>query len=454
MTPGETYHVRAYATNKKGTAYGKDLTFTEGSLPPTVSTTPPSHITATTAESGGNVTDDGGASVTARGVCWSQSANPTTDDDHTSDGIGTGTFTSDIKGLTPGATYHVRAYAANSKGTAYGKDLTFDSGAVAPTVTTTPATHITATTAESGGNVTDDGGASVTARGVCWSQSANPTTDDDHTSDGTGTGAFTSDITGLAAGASYHVRAYATNKHGTDYGKDLVFKEGALIPTTTTSMVSHITDRTARSGGNVTDDGGASVTARGVCWSKSRNPTIADSHTSDGDGTGSFTSELSGLSSGTDYHIRAYATNTTGTGYGDDLSFTTTAPTPTINGFSPPEGTDGTAVVITGENFSGTTAVRFGGTNARDFVVDSQENSNSAVNQSLRASSLDRITAHVGDGSTGYITVIAARGTASSAEKFIYSTTPIPALDRWGVIGLLLLLTGMGIAAIRKKRSI
>jgi len=92
---------------------------------PAVTTAPPSGLTATTATSGGSVTADGGATVTARGVCWSTSANPTTADAHTEDGIGTGVFTSSITGLTPGTTYHVRAYATNRAGTAYGEDLTF-----------------------------------------------------------------------------------------------------------------------------------------------------------------------------------------------------------------------------------------------------------------------------------------------------------------------------------------
>jgi len=93
----------------------------------------------------------------------------------------------------------------------------------APTVTTTAISSITANSASSGGNVTADGGASVTARGVCWSTSANPTTSNSKTSDSTGTGSFTSSITGLSPGTTYHVRAYATNNVGTTYGSDLTF---------------------------------------------------------------------------------------------------------------------------------------------------------------------------------------------------------------------------------------
>jgi hypothetical protein len=87
-------------------------------------------MTETSATGGGTVTADGGALVTSRGICWSTSADPTTADSHTSDGTGTGTFVSALSGLTPGTTYHVRAYAVNSAGTAYGDDLTFSTVAL------------------------------------------------------------------------------------------------------------------------------------------------------------------------------------------------------------------------------------------------------------------------------------------------------------------------------------
>ena len=125
LSPGTTYHVRAYATNSAGTGYGSDIAFTTSTAVPTVTTTAVSSITATSASSGGNVTLENGASVTARGVCWGTSGSPTIVDSHTSDGTGTGTFTSAITGLSPGATYEVRAYATNSAGTAYGSGVGF-----------------------------------------------------------------------------------------------------------------------------------------------------------------------------------------------------------------------------------------------------------------------------------------------------------------------------------------
>jgi hypothetical protein len=101
--------------------------------PPTViSTTPVTNITANSALSGGTITSDGGAPVTARGVCWSTAPNPTILDTHTSDGAGMGTFVSLMNSLMPSTTYHVRAYATNLAGTAYGNELVFSTLALVP----------------------------------------------------------------------------------------------------------------------------------------------------------------------------------------------------------------------------------------------------------------------------------------------------------------------------------
>jgi len=105
---------------------------------------------------------------------------------------------------------------------------------------------------------------------------------------------------------------------------------GPTAPTVSTAAVDAITQTTAACGGSVTSDGGATVTARGVCWSTNATPSLTDSITNDGTGTGNFTSSLSGLTAGTTYYVRAYATNSAGTGYGGAESFTTTAAPTTV----------------------------------------------------------------------------------------------------------------------------
>ena len=306
-------------------------------LLPTVTTVAATSITANTALSGGNATTGAGPSITARGVCWGTATNPGITGNHTVNGSGPGTFASPITGLTANTTYYVRAYATNMVGTSYGNEISFTtttSTTALPTVTTTAITAITMTTASGGGNVTADGGAAVTARGICWSTTVNPTIAlATKTTNGSGMGIFTSAITGLTAATIYHVRAYATNSVGTSYGGDSVFTTPPIstIPTITTTAISAITNTTASSGGTITTDGGAAVTARGVCWSTTPNPTIAlPTKTTDGTGIGTFTSAITGLTASTTYHVRAYATNSMGTAYGSDVSFNTTSSTPDV----------------------------------------------------------------------------------------------------------------------------
>jgi uncharacterized protein (TIGR02145 family) len=98
------------------------------------------------------------------------------------------------------------------------------------------------------------------------------------------------------------------------------------LPTVTTSGTSSVTSTGANTGGQVTASGGGTITARGVVYGTSSSPTLAGSFTYNGNETGSFTSTLSGLNPSTTYHIRAYATNTLGTAYGNQVSFTTSAP--------------------------------------------------------------------------------------------------------------------------------
>jgi hypothetical protein len=212
-----------------------------------------------------------------------------------------------------------------TKDSSYTFELTPTGLPTVPTVITTYVSFITMTTAISSINVTSDGGASVIARGTCWSLLPNPTTADSHTTNGEGTGYFISNLSGLTASTTYYARGYATNSIGTAYGNQIEFQTLGT-PTVTTAQVTNIGATYVISGGNVLSDGGAAVIARGVCWGTSSNPTISDSHTFDGNETGIFISEVIGLTPNSSYYIRAYATNSEGTGYGNEITFTTLSP--------------------------------------------------------------------------------------------------------------------------------
>ena len=204
-------------------------------------------------------------------------------------------------------------------------------GYALPLVTTNPVTNILLTTGTSGGNVIATGFSNITDRGVCWSTNQNPTLTDSKTSDGSGIGTFGSTLTSLLPNTTYYVRAYATNGAGTAFGNQISFTtfQNVVFPTVTTAAISNITANSALSGGNVTATGGAEVTQRGVCWSSNQDPTIADSKTSDGPGTGLYQSQITALSPGI-YYARAYATNSSGTGYGNLVTITTNKTLPVL----------------------------------------------------------------------------------------------------------------------------
>ena len=446
-------------------------------LLPTITTGEISDITDNTASCGGEVTADGGAMVTERGVCWGTSATPTISDNHTSDGTGIGTFTSNITGLTAGTTYYVRAYATNSLGTAYGEAVSFITNSSTSPIVDEKSCPGTPTVTDIDGNTYGtvkigeqcwmrenlrttkfaDGldipiYENVTSpysiyysvnpnldttmygyyynwyaamynssssnynpsrvQGVCpngwhlpsraeweqlrnylinhseyncgnitsnvakalastegWNDYSNYNNSECYPGNQSVTSNNASGFSAIPAGyygnnsyssnpfsffavniaanfwssTSYdsYTSAYigSLNGHSPDFGtnSDRDMKYGlsvrclhdgdgtsSLLPTVTTGAVSNISDTTAACGGEVTSDGGSVVTARGICWGSSPNPAITGAHTSDGTGIGSFTSTITDLIPGSIYYVRAFATNSMGTAYGETVTLTTT----------------------------------------------------------------------------------------------------------------------------------
>lgn len=294
---------------------------------PMVSTTLASNITSSSVTCGGSVIANGASNITAYGVCWATTQNPTIANSKTTDGTGLGSFISNVTGLAAGTTYYVRAYATNSTTTSYGNQVTVATPITVlfPTVTTTAASNITATSAATGGNVTATGGATVTERGICWSSSnQNPTIADSHTSDGTGTGTYPSQISGITPGV-YYAKAYATNSAGTGYGSMITITTPKTIPVLSTNSISEISAMGGVSGGKITSNGGGTLSERGIVWGESSNPTIADKKIISPATTASFSSAIITAKPSTTYYIRAYATNEIGTSYGDEKTFTSSA---------------------------------------------------------------------------------------------------------------------------------
>ncbi len=318
------YYLRAYATNRLGTAYGDQMVFVTTEGYPVVQTNPAADITFNSALISGEIIDDGGSPLEDYGICWSDNVTPTITDSYHSCKNQVD-FAHKIENLERNTAYYARAYARNSAGLSYGNEVSFITINGLPTISTNSIINIHSTYATCGGQVLSDGGYPITARGVCWSSIfAAPTIENNHTVDGKGLGTFISQLTGLSPETEYYVRAYATNSAGTVYGEQVRFVTIDGLPQVKTSRVTNIQGASATCGGTITSDGGSSITARGVCWSAvTASPTIDDSHTTDGVGNGTFVSHLTNLNEATSYYVRAYATNSSGTSYGEQVYFTT-----------------------------------------------------------------------------------------------------------------------------------
>lgn len=190
-----------------------------------------------------------------------------------------------------------------------------------------------------------DIGDGIIQHGHCWGTTPDVDVNGEKTSLGIVSNPliYSSELTNLTASTTYYIKAYSTSGKTTIYGKERTFNTNdAGVPVITTSNVTGIASTTATGGGSITSNQGALIMDSGVCWGNTANPTITDSKTSENVKTGSFFSEMTGLSPGGTYHVRAYATNSVGTGYGDDKTFVTTTQVYDIDG-----NTYGTVVIGT-----------------------------------------------------------------------------------------------------------
>lgn len=289
----------------------------------TVTTASISQITQTSAKSGGSISITGDAVIDGKGICWSITQNPTITDSKTADGTGGSSYTSSLTGLTPSTTYYVRAYATYSEGVIYGNELTFTTGVVVlPTVSTSSITNITQTTATVGGNVTSDGGATVTERGVCYSTTQNPTVDNSKVQIGSGIGTFTSNITGLTTNTTYYVRAYAKNSVGVNYGSQMSFKTPDAP--SISSNAANVTYLLVTLSGLVNANGSNTTVKFEYGTTTNYGTTIILGNTISGNTPTNVSVVINNLEPNQKYYYRIVATNSVGTTVSES-NFTTSA---------------------------------------------------------------------------------------------------------------------------------
>jgi hypothetical protein len=428
-----SYSVRIRTTDQGSLFFEKQFTISINDIAeagsPSVNTVSATAISETSATLGGNVTTDGGATVTDRGIVYNQSGAPSIADNKQQIGSGTGAFSQSITGLISGTTYFVRAYATNSSTTAYGNEISFTTITTnhAPTDITLSNSSMTENISDNSivgsltstdqdlGNtqtyslvsgVGDDDNSSFNINGASLRITSSPnfeirnsysirlrTTDDGNliyeksfvititnvnetptdislsslaidenvaantevgnlsTQDPDASDTFTYTLIAGAgstdnasfsiSGTSlrivstpdfetknlYSIRIQTTDSGNLMYEKQISISVNdiaeALPPTVRTSLASSVTSTAAILGGEVTADGGANVTERGIVYNVVGNPTVADIKQSIGSGLGSFTLSVADLSASTTYYVRAYAINSAGTSYGNVVSFTT-----------------------------------------------------------------------------------------------------------------------------------
>lgn len=299
---------------------------------PTVITEYVTEVQETSALVTCNVTNDGGAIVTERGVVYSLYPNPKPSDSSTTkikNGSGTGKYSCNLTELQSNYKYYVRAYATNEVGIEYGKEISFITlkKLFLPTVSTDNITDILTTSAIVTGSIISDGGAYISESGIVYNTSENPTISNNKVLSSERSGTFQCNLTDLQEQTTYYVRAYAINEKGVAYGEEKSFSTPSLsLPTVSLSSIADISYTSAIITGEVSDAGNSIVSDRGIVYGLSQNPTTSDNKVQCGDGLGTFTCSLKDLEEdNTTYYVRAYAINEKGISYSDEKSFKTVA---------------------------------------------------------------------------------------------------------------------------------
>ncbi len=195
-----------------------------------------------------------------------------------------------------------------------------------PIVKTNSSSEITSTSAKIWGEVVEEGTSSALERGFVYSEkNPSPSTSDNKVSSGFGKGEYSLVLTKLTPKTKYYFKAYASNQTGISYGdaKDFTTLEDLKLPTLTTSPSTNITYNSCTTGGVISSNGGAAVLEKGVVFSTSSNPTVTNNKLISNDSNNSFSLVLTGLIENTTYYARAFATNSVGTNYGEQIVFTT-----------------------------------------------------------------------------------------------------------------------------------
>jgi hypothetical protein len=369
LTEAKPYFIMAFARNALGVKFGNIVPVTTAANKPTILTTQVTNNTGKTAKSGGIITSNGGSSITARGILWSTTKGAKIEStilNFTNLGSGPttfpSTFTSDLINLEPGKFYYVQAYARNAIDVAYGAEIEFQATPVQPEIAPASLVNSFANSVEVRSSIIYDGGSPVLDFGFVYHTSPNPTLltngviKEPYGNNTNGISRninFSSSIQNLQSGVKYYITSYLKTKETPVYGIPvLTFTPASTKPkvSTLSPSPSDIGFNSAKITGLVVDNGGATVTEKGVVVGESNNPTI------NGYGTLRFPDLIltdlknisvtaTNLKAGTTYYARAYAKNSVDFGYGDQISFPTKDSKPVLQKITPSNPTFNSIVV-------------------------------------------------------------------------------------------------------------
>lgn len=323
--------LNTYILNINSDNGSRELTITAGEVIglPSLTTDPVSNPTQTSVTFNGTILDAGNPPYTERGFVYSTSAQPTTANNTgriTAAVNNQTSFSASVAGLTSNQSYYVRAYAINTIGTAYGNDVHFTTGSLQTEVSTSAATNVSANSATLNGTIVVEGTPAYTEKGFCYNTTGNPTISSTKVVvTGSGSGAYSKDISNLQYNTTYYVRAYAIQNGQPVYGNVVTFSTSWTDTQVQTSAATSVSATSATFNGIIIAEGSPAYTERGFCYSSSTStPTIASTKiTVSGSGDGNYSRNVTGLDYETTYYVRAYAIQDGHPVYGNVVSFST-----------------------------------------------------------------------------------------------------------------------------------
>ncbi len=315
------YMVRINALDEDSLVTEKILTINIRGVNPSMGTLSVREIGATYIKADFDITSSGGLVISEKGIAYT---------DMDDDGAGEKKITIDDTGLdTEGivdgfprdSDLRLRAYATNAAGTSYSDYVSIKTKNGIPVITTGDVSNIHSKTVDASGRLITNGGEKLSAYGIVYSEDPEPQLDDKVSYAGGGS-SFKIELDELQPFTKYYFRAFARNRFATRFG-DIKEFETTGPPTVRTGEPGRIMVSSININIEVTDDGGHEVTDAGVCYSMLKEPTIDTNVSSFGKGTGSFEAKVDNLDPGTRYHLRAYAVNSEGVSYGEEIILST-----------------------------------------------------------------------------------------------------------------------------------